>query len=35
MTTFKDFLKDIHLSDKIEIDFDDWLYELESQSDTL
>lgn len=35
MTHFKDYLRDIHQADKIEIDFEDWLTELESKSDTL
>lgn len=35
MTHFKDYLRDIHQADKIEQDFEDWISELESQSDLL
>lgn len=35
MTHFKDSLRDIHQADKIEQDFEDWISELESQSDLL
>ena len=35
MTHFKDYLRDLHQADKIEIDFEDWLTSLESQADLL
>jgi len=35
MTHFKDYLRDLHQSDKIEQDFEDWVTDLESQSDRL
>ena len=35
MTHFKDYLRDLHQAEKIEIDFEDWLTSLESQADLL
>lgn len=35
MTTFKDYLADIHKTGNIDIDFDDWIWELETKSDEL
>lgn len=37
MTHFKDYLRDIHQADKsvMDIDFEDWLTDLESQADLL
>jgi hypothetical protein len=35
MTNFEDYLRDIHLSDKIEQDFEEWVFWLEQNSDIL
>lgn len=35
MTTFKDYLRDLHQEDKIEESFDDWISSLEWNADKL